>query len=102
VGSVHENLTKSISVYPNPATDKLAIDVDEKTFKPTTYSITNITGQELSKGSLTGHFVDVSIFPQGSYFITLTDAKGNSGVKMFINSKSPSPSGEELGWGQQQ
>lgn len=82
-GAVNESLSRSIKTYPNPTSDKLAFDIDEKQFKPTTYSITNIVGQQLSQGTFTAKPLDVSALTPGAYIITLTDAKGNSAAKVF-------------------
>lgn len=82
-GSVNENLASAIDIYPNPATDKIAVDVDIKLFNPTKIQIINIKGQKLLQTVFDSKYIDVSKLPQGAYFLTLTDNKGNSAAKMF-------------------
>jgi hypothetical protein len=82
-GSVDENLASAINIYPNPVNDKLIIDIDSKTFHPTQIQIINIKGQKLLQVGFDSKYIDVSKLPQGSYFLTLTDNKGNSAAKMF-------------------
>lgn len=81
--SVSENLSRSISLYPNPAVDKLSIDIDAEKFKPVSYRITNTTGQLMADEKFTNKVINIATLPAGAYIITLTDAKGNSGAKTF-------------------
>jgi hypothetical protein len=81
-GSVSESLSKSITLYPNPANDKLAFNFDENKFKPTELSITNVLGQQVLKAPF-NRVLDISTLQQGVYYVTITDDKGNSAAKMF-------------------
>lgn len=83
VGSVSENLSRNISLYPNPALDKLSVDIDAEKFKPVSYRITNTTGQLMADEKFTNRHINITTLPAGAYIITLTDAKGNSGAKTF-------------------
>jgi hypothetical protein len=82
LGSVSESLSKSITLYPNPANDKLAFDFDENKFKPTELTITNVLGQQILKVPFS-KTLDISTLQQGVYYVTITDDKGNSAAKMF-------------------
>jgi hypothetical protein len=82
-GSVNENLAKSVALYPNPASDKLAIEVDTKQFSPNKVQIRNIKGQSLYSSAFESKYINVANLPYGAYFIILTDSKGNAAAKMF-------------------
>jgi hypothetical protein len=69
-----------IAVYPNPASDKITIEVKKN--KYANISISDMTGRLLSTGSLNSDKETVSLegLEKGIYFITLTDTMGNSKV----------------------
>lgn len=83
LGSVDETLSKSITVYPNPADDKIAFDFQEQSFKPVKYNITNMLGQQVAVGEYAGKPINVAALVQGTYFVMLTDSKGTSATKLF-------------------
>lgn len=72
-----ENVSKGISIYPNPSEGVFNIDFrgyDENTFDITIY---NALGQLIHKGSVTPqntNQIDLTSFGAGSYFITLQNA----------------------------
>lgn len=82
-GSVNENLSHSINIYPNPVEDTFAFEVDEKRFKPVKYTITNVLGQQIASGNITTTYINTDDLPLGAYIITLIDKEGNSGAKLF-------------------
>ena len=64
------------AVYPNPATGVLFVETHGHGSLPDqTYHITNLMGQTVQTGSLNGETqqIDVSVLPEGMYFINLGD-----------------------------
>lgn len=82
-GGVEENLSRSITIYPNPVENRLTFEVDENRFKPVSYTITNVMGQQIASGNITATYINTEVLPAGAYIISLTDKDGNSGAKMF-------------------
>lgn len=75
-------LDKSISIYPNPASNKLNIElVGGQTIK--TVSIQDFTGKTLiaTKSSTE---VDVQALPKGTYLVTIETNQGKKITKKFI------------------
>jgi hypothetical protein len=75
--------TNSVTVFPNPASEKLNLKFPEdiRSFK-----IVDLTGREIHTGSATnaiGNQVDVSKFPNGTYFLHMEQEK-TSQIKRFI------------------
>jgi hypothetical protein len=81
--SVHEvSGAFNISVYPNPATDKLFISSSINS--ETQYSITDITGKKVVSGiQVASSVIDISSFNPGSYFIRIENGT-QSISKLFI------------------
>jgi D-alanyl-D-alanine carboxypeptidase len=72
-------LTKEqVSVYPNPASDRVKVSINGRSFSGTVM-LTDMMGSELHKESFIGNRAEVFIgsFPAGIYFLTLTDDAGN-------------------------
>lgn len=72
INAVNELKPKPFAIWPNPATDKIIIVNQEKTGHKTNYSIYNISGAELHKGTLNSTLstsIDVSKFKPGIYII---------------------------------
>jgi hypothetical protein len=67
-------------VYPNPTHGVLFVQTLHATSlqAETVYRITNMMGQTLMTGQITAETqqIDVSILPQGMYFITVGDGTG--------------------------
>ena len=65
----------TLTVYPNPANDVLVVETQDFASQPTTiaYRITNLMGQTVLQGQFTAETlqIDISILPQGLYFITV-------------------------------
>jgi len=74
-----ENL---LSLYPNPATDKLIIEADERG----TAVISDVSGKEVRTAMISEgkNEVVVSELPSGMYFISLRDRVGNVRSGRFI------------------
>jgi hypothetical protein len=75
---------EEIAVYPNPASDKITIEVKKN--KYTSISIADMMGKVISTGSLSSDKETISLesFDKGMYFITLTDTAGNSKVLRIV------------------
>ncbi|HTM66258.1 MAG TPA: T9SS type A sorting domain-containing protein [Flavipsychrobacter sp.] len=81
------NLQQStnLKVYPNPATDKISIQLDQRDYN---IKITSIAGSELShQKNVSGTvMIDVSQWSKGIYYLQATAADGTrSTTKFFIN-----------------
>jgi hypothetical protein len=71
IGLEENQQDSEFSIYPNPASDKLYIDVKEPG-KSANLCLTNVLGQELiNKKSIQSEVIDVSFFPRGIYFLRL-------------------------------
>ena len=73
------------SVYPNPVTDKLYININSSTIENLTITLVDVLGKEIYKTksfnkTLT---IDVSFYASGIYFLSIK----NENVKTIFNSK---------------
>ncbi len=59
------------TVFPNPATDILYMDMSKDAGGFAHYEIFDLTGRLLAKGRLHGNSIDVSGFSQGMYILTI-------------------------------
>ena len=66
----------NLSVFPNPANDKITIEISGKT-NESNLAIVNIEGQELISQQVTEPktTIDISTLPSGVYFVRLTNDK---------------------------
>jgi hypothetical protein len=64
---------ESISIYPNPATDKITIETSGET-QESYLAIVNIEGQQIMTSEITQpkNTIDISKLPSGVYFVRLT------------------------------
>jgi hypothetical protein len=76
--AVNEFEVDKISLYPNPATNKLFLN----SAVTLSYAIYNITGQQVLSGTY-NNGIDIAALTSGVYFIRLND-KTNQTVKRFI------------------
>ncbi len=74
--SVNDVVMDNISVYPNPSSDKISINVEDEI----TYNLVNIRGQLINKGVINNasNTIDISSFHSGIYFLNLEN--GNERV----------------------
>ncbi|HMG15900.1 MAG TPA: T9SS type A sorting domain-containing protein [Saprospiraceae bacterium] len=88
VSSIEE--VPKISVYPNPVSSTLSIELNnklshEKSFKLSVYQL---SGKEIYKGDIPAfayiHNVDVSAWPAGMYYFSVTDERYRSFNGKFI------------------
>ena len=73
----------SISIYPNPAKDRITVNYTNARIE--SYAILNTFGQSVSSGLLNNHTIDIELLPQGSYILSLIEqGKVNTFYKKFI------------------
>lgn len=76
---VSEAIENVFSFYPNPATSKITIDVNE----PTTLRIMNLSGKVLVEKSIdTNADIDIENLSNGVYIINVNNAKGSTCHKL--------------------
>jgi hypothetical protein len=73
---INELQKSRLSIYPNPATDKITIEISGVT-EENNLSIVNIEGMELIRQKITDNKTEIDIgnLPSGVYFVRLTDEK---------------------------
>jgi len=79
VSSTHDLGIAEINIYPNPASDKLFIDTDDKNLLLQVFDANGkliISQKEL--------IIDMSFYPEGVYFFTATDVAGNRIVERIV------------------
>ncbi|MBZ0326204.1 MAG: T9SS type A sorting domain-containing protein [Altibacter sp.] len=79
--AVPENALHTISLYPNPTTDKLflhsgAIPIEK-------LSVFDLSGQRILESTNTAHFIDVSNLAKGLYLLEITTPEGKT-LQKFI------------------
>ncbi len=75
-----------VKVFPNPATDKIYIELEDKTtyaYYATIFDNVGRTKYMLPKPDAQDG-INISTLKPGDYFITIRDSKGNSTTKKFI------------------
>jgi hypothetical protein len=80
--SVYEPIQKTLSLYPNPVTDKLIIEAQERG----TAIISDVDGKEIRTASIIegNNEIVVSQLPSGTYFVTIRNRNGNVTTGRFI------------------
>jgi hypothetical protein len=68
-------ISNEISIYPNPATDLINIQIDNSKYKKLEYSIYNIVGKAIKSGRLMPDNSEIQIneLRSGVYFLNLRD-----------------------------
>lgn len=77
--SVNLSSALEIQVYPNPANDLLYV----KGLSNASYSVINILGRQVQRGTLGDEAINVSLLPQGKYIILIED-KATVIAKSFV------------------
>jgi hypothetical protein len=73
----------SISIYPNPAKDRIMVNYTNARIE--SYTILNTFGQSVSSGLLDNHTIDIKSLPPGSYILSLIEhGRVNTFYKKFI------------------
>jgi hypothetical protein len=88
LGITESAVVTEISLYPNPATDAVSIEVPA-TGSTVVYEVYDITGKSVA--SLTSvsslNRMDISSFPKGVYFIKITNTENQKAItKRFVKS----------------
>jgi hypothetical protein len=80
--SVYEPVQKTLSLYPNPVTDKLIIEADERG----TVVISDVSGNSIRTASIIEGKNELIVreLPSGMYFVTICDRNGNLTTGRFI------------------
>lgn len=78
-------LTK-FDIYPNPVADRLSIYTSYNENQNIVCRILNQSGQLMYEKKLSSNLLNINIsdFPRGTYFVTLTGSEGYSFTKKFI------------------
>lgn len=78
--AVQDNiLVNKISVYPNPAFDRLFINNMEKGV----YTISNVSGQNLVNGEFNSNIIPIHSLAQGLYILTLSNNTASTSLKFY-------------------
>jgi hypothetical protein len=80
------NLSKHLSVYPNPATTTLNIDFNAAAGTVSSYNVMDITGRVLLNGNATSNnfAFDVNTLNAGLYFVNITLKDGSVATKRVV------------------
>jgi hypothetical protein len=80
------NLSKHLSVYPNPATTTLNIDFNAAAGTVNSYNVMDITGRVLLNGNATSNnfAFDVNTLNAGLYFVNITLKDGSVATKRVV------------------
>ncbi|MES2764172.1 MAG: YCF48-related protein [Bacteroidota bacterium] len=81
-----KELTNTISLYPNPATNKLNISLSGKAVKQTAVHIYDLQGKELMTSILDENqtTLNVEALQSGLYFVKITTEQGSETKKLVI------------------
>ena len=81
---VSELQASRLSLYPNPATDKITVEISG-TAEGSNLSVLNIKGQQLITRQITEPKtqLDISCLPQGVYVVKLTNPKSVATTKLI-------------------
>jgi hypothetical protein len=80
-----DNNNESINIYPNPANDKISIDLGS--MNTAQISISDISGKTVFEKALSSNnnSIDISMLHQGIYFVNITTEHGIITKKLVIN-----------------
>ena len=78
--------TTNLTVFPNPATDILNINLSNANFKNSNIVIYNVSGMEVSKSTMNGASAQLNIETLGSgvYFVKVSNENGFSKTVKFV------------------
>jgi len=89
IGINKNEVEKNVKVYPNPATDKITIDIDRARVIPdkTWCRIYTVEGKKVYEGEFEGGIteIDVSLFAKGFYTLKLEGKDLSFSQKLVIN-----------------
>jgi hypothetical protein len=81
-------LSERVSVFPNPASEKITVSGDLGMGGIASYSIMNLAGQELLNGTMTSdsdRTLNVGHLPAGMYLLKVTTDKELAVKRIFIH-----------------
>ena len=78
------NISSLIKLYPNPVQNELNVKLPQAEGIQINYTISNLLGQTISKGTLKNDKIDVSQISKGMYILQLKTNDGRKGSKSFI------------------
>lgn len=76
--------TGALSVYPNPATNEIKIDLSSFNRAELQINIFDITGKVVSVNKMQNNTIDISNLKSGVYFIKASDLKHSKNAKLII------------------
>ena len=88
--STSEDLLKiastNLTVYPNPATDVLNINISNSSFKNSQVVVYNVSGMEVSKSTMNGSTAQLNIesLSNGVYFVKVSNENGFNKTVKFV------------------
>lgn len=80
-------LKNSISIYPNPASDKITISLSNQSLKESFVSLVDMTGKVVYSQNVNNTnkiTIDVRGFSKGNYILTIQNQKQNHSQKVII------------------
>ena len=78
---------KTLSIFPNPATDQIHWDIPEDNGTSQYITIHNLQGQSiLTWEELTDRTLEINELSPGLYFLNIKTAKDSYGSKLLISS----------------
>jgi hypothetical protein len=78
------SISNLMKLYPNPVENDLNVKLPQSDGARISYTISNLSGQTISKGILDKENVDVSQLTTGMYILQLKTNDGRKGAKSFI------------------
>ena len=78
------NEADALSVYPNPATNEIKIDLSSFNRAELQINIFDITGKVVSVNKMQNNKIDISNLKSGVYFIKASDLKHSKNAKLII------------------
>jgi hypothetical protein len=75
-----------LTVYPNPATDLLNVNISNASFKNSSITISSVSGQQIMNSTMNGSNVQLNIegLSNGVYFATVANENGFNKTIKFV------------------
>lgn len=82
----NSQLNSNLSVYPNPATDFLNINISNANFKNLNLSINTVSGQQIMNTNMSGNNTKINIesLSSGVYFVNISNENGLNKTVKFV------------------
>ena len=76
----------NFTVYPNPATDLLNINISNANFKNLNVSINTVSGQQIMNTNMSGNNTKINIesLSSGVYFVNISNENGLNKTVKFV------------------